>query len=73
VLAIDDKRAVGYANAEGKGDYRCFGDLKEADAVSSLEKLAEDFFRDAQRIKKETTRHWDCARQYTEKVKALNT
>jgi hypothetical protein len=53
VLIIENKRVVGYDNAEGKGDHRHYGDLEEPYAFVSLEKLAKDFFRDVQRIKEE--------------------
>ena len=53
VYIVNNKRIVGYDNAEGKGDHRHYKEREEPYLFVSLEKLAEDFYRDVEHIKKE--------------------
>ncbi len=54
VLIVNNKRIVGYDNAEGKGDHRHYGSQESPYHFTSLEKLSEDFFADVKRIKEES-------------------
>ena len=51
VYIVNNKRVVGYDNAEGKGDHRHYKEREEPYLFVSLEKLAEDFYRDVEHIK----------------------
>jgi hypothetical protein len=53
VYIVNNKRVVGYDNAEEKGDHRHYKEREEPYLFASLEKLAEDFYRDVEHIKKE--------------------
>ena len=53
VYIVNNKRILGYDNAEGKGDRRHYKKREEPYLFVSLEKLAEDFYRDVEQIKKE--------------------
>lgn len=53
VYIVNNKRVVGYDNAERKGDHRHYKEQVESYLFVSLEKLAEDFYRDVEQIKKE--------------------
>ncbi len=53
VYIVNNKRIVGYDNAEGKGDHRHYKDGEEPYLFVTLEKLAEDFYRDVEQTKKE--------------------
>jgi len=53
VYIVNNKRVIGYDNAEGKGDHRHYGDREESYRFESLEKLASDFLMDIKRVKKE--------------------
>ena len=52
VYIINGERVVGYDNAESKGDHRHDKEREAPYLFVSLEKLAEDFFRDVEEIKK---------------------
>ena len=52
VYIVKNKRVVGYDNAEGKGDHRHFKEREEPYLFVSLDKLAEDFYRDVEYIAK---------------------
>ena len=53
VYIVNNKRIVGYDNAEGKGDHRHYKEGEEPYLFVSLEKLAEDFYTDVEQTKKE--------------------
>ncbi|MDM8522207.1 DUF6516 family protein [Desulfococcaceae bacterium HSG8] len=53
VYIVNGERAVGYDNAEGKGDHRHYKEHEEPYLFVSLGKLAEDFYRDVEQIKKD--------------------
>ncbi|MCP4346823.1 MAG: hypothetical protein GY795_15010 [Desulfobacterales bacterium] len=53
VYIVNGERAVGYDNAEQKGDHRHYREREEPYLFASLEKLAEDFYRDVKQIKKD--------------------
>jgi len=53
VYIVNNKRILGYDNAEGKGDHRHYKKREEPYLFVSLEKPAEDFYRDVEQIKKE--------------------
>lgn len=48
---INGKRAVGYDNAEGKGDHRHLGDKEERYEFQGIDKLFDDFQSDVRRIR----------------------
>lgn len=48
---VDEKRVVGYDNAEGKGDHRHYMDKEYNYKFLSLEKLWKDFKSDVKRFK----------------------
>lgn len=52
VYIVNGERAVGYDNAEKKGDHRHYREREETYHFVSLEKLAADFNRDIEQIKK---------------------
>jgi len=52
VYIVNSKRIVGYDNAEGKGDHKHYREREEPYVFESLEKLAEDFYRDVEQIKR---------------------
>jgi hypothetical protein len=52
---VNNKRVVGYDNAVRKGDHRHYKEQEESSLFVSLEKLAEDFYRDVEQTKKEIT------------------
>lgn len=52
VYIVDDKRIIGYDNAEGKRNHRHYGNKEEAYKFKSIDKLFEDFYNDIRRIKK---------------------
>jgi hypothetical protein len=53
VYIINDKRVIGYDNAEGKGDHRHYGDRELPYKFQSLEKLWKDFENDIKRFKED--------------------
>ena len=53
VYIVNNKRIVGYDNAEGKGDHKHYKEREEPYLFVSLEKLAEDFYRDVENTKRE--------------------
>lgn len=53
VYIVNNKRIVGYDNAVGKGDHRHYKEREEPYLFVSLEKLAEDFYRDVENTKRE--------------------
>ena len=53
VYIVNGVREVGYDNAEQKGDHRHYKELEEPYMFASLEKLAENFYRDVEKIKKD--------------------
>jgi len=53
VYIVNNKRVLGYDNAEGKGDHRHYKEREEPYLFVSLEKLAEDFYSDVEHIKEE--------------------
>ncbi len=50
---VNNKRVIGYDNAERKGDHRHYKTGEEPYRFISLEKLTEDFRRDVENFKKE--------------------
>ena len=54
VYIADGERAVGYDNAEGKGDHRHYADKEEAYRFNGIERLFNDFYRDVRRFKNES-------------------
>jgi hypothetical protein len=53
VYIVKGKRAIGYDNAEDKGDHVHYGDRTEPYRFESLERLINDFYIDIQRHKEE--------------------
>jgi len=53
VYIVNGVREGGYDNAEQKGDHRHYRELEEPYMFVSLEKLAENFYRDVEKIKKD--------------------
>ncbi|OGW48804.1 MAG: hypothetical protein A2Z50_03820 [Nitrospirae bacterium RBG_19FT_COMBO_42_15] len=51
VYIIEDNRAIGYDNAEGKGDHKHVREKTEHYNFLSLRKLAEDFYSDIEKYK----------------------
>ena len=51
VYIVDDKRVIGYDNAEGKGDHRHYEDNTEPYLFKDLRTLAKDFYRDIEKYK----------------------
>lgn len=49
---IDDKRVIGYDNAEGKGDHRHYKGHEEGYKFSTIWELIKDFYRDIEKYKK---------------------
>lgn len=54
VYIVDDKRVIGYDNAEGKEDHRHYGNKEEIYEFKSIDKLFNDFYQDIRRIKNES-------------------
>ncbi len=52
VYVVDNVRAIGYDNAEGKGDHRHIHEKEEAYTFVSLKQLAEDFYNDIEKYKR---------------------
>ncbi|OQY58240.1 MAG: hypothetical protein B6245_12780 [Desulfobacteraceae bacterium 4572_88] len=53
VYIVNGERAVGYDNAERKGDHRHYKGREEPYHFVSLEKLAADFYKDTEQTKKD--------------------
>jgi hypothetical protein len=52
VYIVAGHRAIGYDNAEGKGDHRHYGEMEGPYKYISLRKLAEDFLADMEAYKR---------------------
>ncbi|MBF0398781.1 MAG: hypothetical protein HQK78_18535 [Desulfobacterales bacterium] len=52
VYIANNKRTIGYDNAEQKGDHRHYEAIEEPYSFSSLRKLADDFFDDIETYKR---------------------
>lgn len=50
---VNGKRVIGYDNAECKGDHRHFYETIERYEFVRIDKLADDFYKDIQKYKKE--------------------
>lgn len=48
---VNNKRVIGYDNAEGKGDHRHIGDKEIIYKFKSMDKLFQDFKRDIKRFR----------------------
>ncbi len=48
---VNGKRAIGYDNAEGKGDHRHLGDKEERYEFQDIDKLFADFQSDVRRVR----------------------
>ncbi len=48
VYIVSGRRIIGYDNAEGKGDHRHHKERETPYLFESLEKMAEDFYRDVE-------------------------
>lgn len=53
VYIVDGKRAIGYDNAEGKGDHRHYGEIEEVYKFKGIDRLFVDFKSDIRRFKHE--------------------
>ena len=53
VYIVDGVRALGYGNAEGKGDHRHYKDSEGLYKFKDIERLFEDFYNDVRRFKNE--------------------
>ncbi len=51
VYIVGGRRMIGYDNAEGKGDHKHHKEMETQYFFESLEKLAEDFYRDVEAYK----------------------
>ena len=49
---VDDKRVIGYDNAERKGDHRHYGDIEKGYEFKGLDRLLEDFYKEIERYKR---------------------
>ncbi len=47
----DDKRVIGYDNAEGKGDHKHYGNIEKTYQFKGLDRLLEDFYKDIEKYK----------------------
>ena len=54
VYIVDGKRVIGYDNAEEKGDHRHYVDKEESYTFISLERLAEDFYKDIEKYRRDS-------------------
>ncbi len=52
VYIVNSRRIIGYDNAEGKGDHRHHKERETPYLFESLEKMAEDFYRDVEAYKR---------------------
>jgi len=50
---VNNKRVIGYDNAEGKGDHRHYGDKEKIYKFQGLEKLWNDFMKDIKKHREE--------------------
>jgi len=53
VYIVDGVRALGYDNAEGKGDHQHYKDREELYKFKDIERLFEDFYNGVRRFKNE--------------------
>lgn len=53
VYIVNGERVLGYDNAERKGDHRHYKEREEPYLFVNLEKLAEDFFKDIEGIRRD--------------------
>lgn len=51
VYIVNDKRVIGYDNAEGKGDHRHYKEYEEGYQFTTVWKLIKDFYRDIEKYK----------------------
>lgn len=51
VYIADDKRVIGYDNAESKGDHRHYKEHEESYQFTTVWKLIKDFYRDIEKHK----------------------
>ncbi|MBI4681800.1 MAG: hypothetical protein HY757_01665 [Nitrospirae bacterium] len=51
VYLVDDKRIIGYDNAEGKGDHRHIRGNEQLYKFTTVRRLIHDFYRDIERFK----------------------
>ena len=49
VYVVDEKRVVGYDNAEGRGDHRHYHDKEEPYTFKGIDRLLDDFYKDVRR------------------------
>lgn len=52
VYIADDKRVIGYDNAEGKGDHRHYRNIEKDYEFKNIEKLLNDFYKDLVKYKR---------------------
>ena len=52
VYIVEDKRIIGYDNAEGKGDHRHIRGTEKPYKFSDVWKLTEDFYNDIEKFKR---------------------
>lgn len=52
VYIADDKRVIGYDNAEEKGDHRHYRIIEKGYEFKNIEKLLNDFYKDIVRYKR---------------------
>ena len=52
VYITDDKRVIGYDNAEGKGDHRHYRNIEKDYEFKNIEKLLNDFYKDLVKYKR---------------------
>ncbi len=51
VYIVDDKRIIGYDNAEGKGDHRHIRGNEQSYKFTNVRRLIHDFYRDVEKYK----------------------
>ena len=59
VYIVDEKRVIGYDNAEGRGDHRHYHDKEEAYTFKDVDKLLNDFYKDIRRYLNENQKSQD--------------
>lgn len=52
VYIADDKRVIGYDNAEGKRDHRHYRNTEKSYEFKNIEKLLNDFYKDILKYKR---------------------
>jgi hypothetical protein len=59
VYIVDEKRVIGYDNAEGRGDHRHYHDKEESYRFRDVDGLLEDFLKDIRRYLHESQKSKD--------------